>query len=202
MIRPLVRAIYWLPLLVVTPIVPGLAGLLGNAEDGLLPDLALVMLRTEGLLLGAAAAYALADQMTASTAALPSPRWLRQWLRTGLAVAYAAAAWAATYAIVAARAAGAPPWWDTTVEAAVCAAGGLAGAAYAVRRTPQRHAGSAGAATLFALLLGSLFLPHDWSAWPSIGAPHWDAAHAGWLLALPVLLAALAIAHRDTRAAL
>jgi hypothetical protein len=199
LIRPLIRAISWLPLLVVTPIVPGLAGLLGLLEDGLSPDLALVMLRIEGLLLGAAAASALADQMAGSTAATASPRWLRQWLRTGLAVAYAAAAWAGTYAIVAARATGAPPWWDTTVEAAVCVAGGLAGAGFAVRRVPGRQAASAGAVTLFTLVLGSLLLPDDRSAWPGIGAPHWDAAHTGWLLALPVLLAALAVAHRDTR---
>ena len=200
LIRPLVRAIYWLPLLVVTPIVPVLAGMLGMLEDALPPKLALVMLRTAGLLLGAAAAYALADQMAGSTAALPAPRWLRQWLRTALAGAYVALAWAATYAMVTTRSTGAPPWWDTTVEAAVCVTAGLAGAAFLVRRVSERHAGSAGAATLIALLLASLFLPDDRSAWPSTGAPHWDAAHAGWLLALPVLLATLAIAHRDTRA--
>jgi hypothetical protein len=201
LIRPLVRAISWLPLLVVTPIVPAMAWLLGMVDGGLPPDLTLVMLRATGLLLGAAAAYALTDQMAASTAALPVPRWWRQWLRTALAGSYAALAWAGSYAAVAARSTGAPPWWDTTVEAAVCVACGLAGAGFLVRRVNERYAASAGAATLFALVLGSLFLPDDWSAWPEAGTPHWGPAHTGWLLALPVVLAGLAIAHRDTRTA-
>jgi hypothetical protein len=201
LIRPLARAIYWLPLLAVTPIVPALAGLFGTIDDGLPPDLALVMLRAAGLLLGAAAAYALTDQMAASTAAVASPRWLRQWLRTALALTYAAAAWAATYLIVIARSLSSLPRWDTTVEAAVCVAAGLAGAAFAARWVPERHGAATGAATLFALLVASLFLPADRSPWPGPGAPHWDAAHTGWLLAVPVTLAALAIAHRDTRTA-
>jgi hypothetical protein len=120
-------------------------------------------------------------------------------LRSALALGYAAAAWAATYSIVTARSSSTAPGWDATVEAAVCVAAGLAGAAFAVRRVPERHGGSAGAATLFALVVATLFLPAERSPWPSPGATHWDAAHAGWLLALPVALAALAIAHRDTR---
>jgi hypothetical protein len=140
--------------------------------------------------------------MAASTAAVPSPRWLRQWLRTALALAYAAAAWTATYLIVTARSISTLPRSDTTVEAAVCVTAGLAGAAFAVRRTPERHtAATAGAATLFALLAASLFLPLDQSPWPGPGAPHWDTAHTGWQLAAPITLAALAIAHRDTRTA-
>lgn len=200
LIRPLVRAIHWHPLLAVTPIVPAAAGLFGALIEGdLSPDLALVMLRVNGLLLGAAAAFALADQMAGSTAATPVPRWLRQWLRTGLALGYAAAAWAVGYRVVAAWPTAASSWLDTTVEGAVCVVAGLAGAAFAVRRTPERHAAATGAATPFALTLTSLFLPARWSPWPSIGAANWDTAHTGWLAALPVALAAIAIAHRDTR---
>jgi hypothetical protein len=200
LVRPLARAISWVPLLAVTPIVPALAGLFGTIDDGLPPDLALVLLRADGLLLGAAAAYTLTDQMAASTAAVPSPRWLRQWTRTTLALTYAAAAWTGTYTIVTARSTSPLPQWDTTVEAAVCVTAGLAGAAFAVRRIPESHAAAtAGAATLFTLLAASLFLPADWSPWPGPGTPHWDTAHTGWLLAIPLTLTALAIAHRDTR---
>lgn len=202
LIRPLVRAIHWHPLLAVTPIMPAAAGLFDALIEGdLPPDLALVMLRVDSLLLGAAAAFALADQMAGSTAATPTPRWLRQWLRTGLALGYAAAAWAVTFRVVAAWSTTAPPWWDTTVEAAVCVAAGLAGAGFAVRRTPERHAVAASAATLLTLTLTSLFLPVRWSPWPSGGAATWDTAHTGWLAALPVALAAVTIAHRDTRSA-
>lgn len=199
LIRPLVRAVYWLPLLVVAPLVPALATLYGMVDDGLPPDLALIMLRTDGLLLGAAAAYPLADQMAASTAAVPSPRWLRQWLRTALALGFAAAAWTVAYLTVDARSTRSLPWWDTTVEAFVAVAVGLAGAAFAVRRGPDRFGAATGAATLFALLVASLFLPADRSPWPGPGAATWDAAHTGWRLAVPVTLAALAIAHRDLR---
>jgi hypothetical protein len=202
LLRPLGRAIHWLPLLVVTPVVPALAGLFRTLEGELPPGAALIMLRVAGTLLGAAAAFALPDPMAGSTAAVPSPRWLRQWLRTALALGYAATAWAVSYRIVAAWSIGAPPWWDITAEAAVCVAVGLAGAAFAVRRTPERLAATAGAATLFGLVFASLFLPGRWSPWPDIGEVHWDAVHAGWLAALPVTLAALAIAHRDTRSTL
>jgi len=82
-------------------------------------------------------------------------------------------------------------------EAAVCVAAGLAGAAFAVRRAPERHAAAAGAATLFGLVFVSLFLPGRWSPWPDVDEARWDAAHTGWLAALPLALAAVAIAHRD-----
>jgi hypothetical protein len=199
LLRPLARAVHWPPLLAVTPVVPALAGLVHAIEGGLPPLAALVMLRVEGALLGAAAAFALADPMAGSTAAVPTPRWLRQWLRTALALGYAAAAWTVTYRLVAGWSAAAPPWWDATTEAAVCVMAGLAGAAFAVRRVPERYAATAGAATLFGLVLASLFLPGRWSPWPRVGDPVWDATHAGWLAALPVVLAALAVAHRDTR---
>lgn len=141
--------------------------------------------------------------MAVSTAALPSPRWLRQWMRTCLALGSAAIGWTATYlATTAWSANGAkPPLAAAALEAAIGVTIGLTGAAFGVRRVPDRHGAVAGMATLFAAFVGSLFLPGDWSRWPSPGDPRWDAAHTGWLLAVPITIAALTIAHRDTRAA-
>jgi len=110
LLRPLVRAIHWLPLLAVTPVVPALAGLFYALEGELPPRAALLMLRVDGALLGAAAALTLADLMAGSTAAVPTPRWLRQWLRTALAFGYEATAWTVSYRIIAAWSTAAPPW--------------------------------------------------------------------------------------------
>lgn len=199
LLSPLTRAIYWLPLLVVTPVAAAMAGVFRLAGEQLSTAAMLLLLRTNGLLLGAAAAFTLADSMAVSTAAVPVPRWLRQWLRTGLAISYAAVAWAATYPIIVAQSPVSIPVRDTTLEAAVCVAVGLAGAGFAVRREPERHGAIAGAATLFALVVASLFLPQGRSPWVSLDAPEWGAVHTGWLLALPLAAAGLAYAHRDTR---
>jgi hypothetical protein len=195
---PLVRAIHWLPLLAVTPMVPALAGLLTLVRPLAGPD-ALMLLRASGVLLGAGAAFTLADAMAPSTGALPSPRWLVQWLRTVLALGYAGLAWTATYAVVVSRSAQPPPFAGSALVAAVCVAVTMAGAGFAVRRAPERHAASAGPAVLFALLVATLFVPGRWSPWAPTDAPQWSAARNGWLVALVAAVLATALAHRDTR---
>jgi hypothetical protein len=195
----LIRAVSWVPLLVVTPLVPALAWLAWWMDGGLTPGAALALVRGGGLLLGAATAPVLADEMAGTTGAVPSPRWLRQWLRTALALGYAAMAWTATYLAVTALSAGPPPVLSGAARSALgCVLLGLAGAAFAVRRVPERH-GAAGGATVAVLFVGSLFLPGNLSPWPQVGDPRWETVHIGWLLAAPVLLVALAVAHRDTR---
>src|SRR5690606_41851427 len=115
--------------------------------------------------------------MAVSTAAVPVPRWLRQWLRTGLAISYAAVAWAATYPSIVAQSPVSIPVRDTTLEAAVCVAIGLAGAGFAVRREPERHSAIAGAATLFAPIDASLLLPPGPSPLVRLDAPSMVVFH-------------------------
>lgn len=200
LLRPLCHAIHWTPLIVAVTLMPALAGLIAATAPVLQPDVALNLLRASMLLIGAAAAFALADEMAISAAAVPSPRWLRQWLRTAMAMAAAAAGWLATYMVVAV-------WPDHRVsvplagaalEATVGVTVGLAGAAFAVRRLPQGHGAIAGTVTLSVAFFGSLFLRGDWSPWPRPDDPRWDTVHMGWLAALVMTVVATAIAHRDT----
>lgn len=196
----LVRAVPWLPLLVVAPIVPALAALVRLTDEGLSPGTTLLLLRTSGLLLAAAAAYTLADDMAGTTRALPSPRWLRQWIRTLLGFGFGALAWCVTYLLLSGWSAGPrPPFPETALVAAVCMAVAIAGASVAVRWVPQRHGASAGASVLAILFVASLFLPEPWSPWPGLHAPQWSAVHQGWLLVAPVPLLTIAISHFDTR---
>lgn len=195
----LVRAAQWWPLVLVAPLVPVLAVLLRWADDGIPAGTALVLLRTTGLLLGAAAPFVLADDMADSTGAVPSPRWLRQWLRTGLALGAAAAAWTATYLVVGLWTRTLPPLPETALVAAVCVLVGLAAAAVAVRRVPQQYGAGAGAAVVALLFAASVLLPDGWSPWPGPGTPQWDPVHLGWLVAAPVPVVVLAVAHRDRR---
>lgn len=198
---PLCRAIYWTPLLASGAVTPTLAVLITAGTGGITPADAIIVLRASALLVGAAAGFALADDMAVSTAALPSPRWLRQWLRTVLALGPSAIGWMATYAVTATSSADGTtaPLASAALEAVVLVAVGLAGAAFAVRRIPGRHGAVAGTATLLGALVGSLFLAGDWSPWPLPGDARWNTAHTGWLLALPITVAALTVAHRDTR---
>lgn len=193
------RAISWAPLLAVTPLVPVLGGLLRLADAGVSPGTALVLLRTTGLLLAAGAAFTLTDDMADVAGALPSPRWLRQWLRTGLAFGFAALAWSGTYLMLSGWSTGPPPpFRETALVAAVCVGVGLAGSSVAVRFMP-RHGAGASTSLLAGLFLASLFLPEPWSVWPGLDAPQWRAVHLGWSVAGTLPLLTLALSHRDIR---
>ncbi|MEV0230592.1 hypothetical protein [Nonomuraea sp. NPDC050786] len=195
LLRPLARAIDWLPVVVAAALALLLAVVVSPGAD-LEPGHGLLLLRMAGVLLGAAAAFALVDGMEASTGAVPVPRWVRQWARTLMAGAAVAVAWAATYTVVALRVPpGSPSLSGAAVEAALCVLAGLAGAAPAVRRNHARPAGLAGAAVLF-VLYGATQMA---DAWPVPDTAEWDAVHAWWLAALPLPLLVLAAAHRDVR---
>ncbi|GAA3012605.1 hypothetical protein [Streptosporangium longisporum] len=198
LLRPLVRATDWTPLAVAAPLTTALAAVVQPGEP-VDPRLGLLVLRASAMLLGTAAAFALVDAMDTGTAATPVPRWIRQWTRTLMAAALAAAGWGVTYAIVTVRLApgDAPPLPGTAVEAAGCVLAALAGAALAVRRHPGRQAALAGAAVLLALTVAAR-LPGS-AAWPEPGDPRWDVVHAWWSAALPLPVLVLAWAHRDAR---
>lgn len=201
LVSPLARAVSWTPLLVAASVVPVIALLLSTTEAGLTPDVALNLLRAAAVLMGGGAAFALADDMAATTGALPVPRWLRQWTRTVLVVAVAAVAWVGSYLLTVLPLApsAALPWPGIALEASVLAGTGLAAAAFAVRRVPERTGAAMGIVAASALTLGSLLLTGSWSPWAAPGDARWDSVHLGWLLALLLPLAALALAHRDTR---
>jgi hypothetical protein len=194
LVRPLARAVPWMPVLGAAALsgLTVLPALLREPE----PHSALWGLRIAAMLLGAAASFALADRMV-PVAVAPTPRWLRQWLRTGLAVVPAATVWIGLYALVRAvlGAGSAAPGGELAVEAAVCGLTGLAGAAVAARVTA---AGAlTGPATQGALVLASLFLTGSLDPWQSPGSEHWTAVHVGWSALLPVIALALIIGNRE-----
>jgi hypothetical protein len=198
LLRALGRAIDWTPLGVAAVVTALLALVVDvGAANGL--ELALLLARMSGLMLGAAAAFALVDAMTASTGPTPVPRWLRQWMRTLLAFTVAAAHWAAVASVLALRlpAGIRLPLAGAAVEAAVCVMVGLAGAAVAVRRNQGRQAGLAGAITQLVLGAGTLFFGAG--PWPAAGDPDWEVVHRGWAATLPVLALCLLMANRDLR---
>ncbi|GAA4587185.1 hypothetical protein GCM10023194_35380 [Planotetraspora phitsanulokensis] len=198
LMRPLARAVDWSPLAIAASLIVSVAALVPPGEP-LGPVPALALLRTAALLLGAAAGFALVDAMSASTGAVPVPRWVRQWARTVIALSAAGLVWAATYAIVAARIV---PGVAVTlpglaVEAAVCMLVGSAGAATAVRRHPGRQAALGGAVAQLAAYAATLITGAG--VWPALGDKHWDVTHAWWLAALPLPLLVLVAVHRDVR---
>ncbi|GII54815.1 hypothetical protein Pth03_32040 [Planotetraspora thailandica] len=198
LLRPLIRAIDWVPLAVTVSISLCLAAGM-EPGDPLEPGLGLLILRTSAILLGSAAAFALTDAMApSSAAAAPVPRWLRQWERTLLAGAASALGWGLTSAIVVARLApGATLGFPgTALEAAICLLAGPAAAAVAVRRYPGKPAA----------LTGAFFLFTGWAAMQLTGPAAWAGPYGGqgnaalwWAAALVVALVVLAAAHRDVR---
>jgi hypothetical protein len=192
LIRPVVRAIDWTPLLVACAVTLGLALIMAPT-----PYIASLVLRMSGLLLGAAAAFALVDPMAGSAGATPVPRWLRQWLRTVLAMGLAALAWGAALEIAAVRVPSTLPRAGLVLEAAVTLMVSLAAAAVAVRRLPGRPAAFSGVVAQLATAAVVIAVLRQNQPWPLIGEPRWDQAHRGWLLALPVPVLLLAIANAD-----
>jgi hypothetical protein len=189
-----IRAIDWAPLLAAAALALLIAAV--AAPDA---NVTLLTLRASGVVLGAAAAFALVDPMAASTAALPRPRWRRQWLRCLLALALAMPAAAGCCAIAALRlpAAQALPLPGVALELATTIAVGLAVGAVAVRRLPGRGAALAGAIAQATVIAATFALRGGASPWPDAGDPRWSAAHQPWAVALPVALVLIASANRD-----
>jgi hypothetical protein len=197
LVRPLVRAVPWVPLIAATAL-SALALLPALLTTTSAPAAQVWGLRIAAVLLGAGASFALVDQMAPMTMT-PTPRWLRQWLRTAIGLVPATAVWLGLYLVAAASmpAGQSLPFGDLAVEAAVCCLSGPAGAAVAARVGTTTTAAVAGPATQGALMLATLFLTGAQSPWPLPGAGSWNDVHDSWLLALPVLVAALFAANRD-----
>ncbi|MFI9050874.1 hypothetical protein [Streptomyces sp. NPDC053427] len=196
LLLPLLRAIDWVPLIAAAVVSLGLA-MATTPGSTVEPANATITLRMAGVLLGAAAGFALVDAAAVTTAVTPVPRWLRQWIRTLLVVGAAAIAWAGTFLALTARLADGTEMQTPglVTEAAVSLLVGLACTAVAVRQRPERMAAVIGAAALLAVAVSTL--PYMEYVWPYPAGPRWDEIHQGWLSVLPAPLLALVFAHRD-----
>ncbi|MFI2711869.1 hypothetical protein ACH495_17240 [Micromonospora sp. NPDC018662] len=197
LVRPLLRAVPWGPPAVAASM--AVLAVLPALLDDPAPGAALWGLRVAAVLFGAAASFAMVDPMAPMTVG-PTPRWLRQWLRLLVVSAPAAIGWLALYAMVrgAAGTSAVGPAGDVFVEAAVCGLTGLAGAAVVARYRHSSTAALAGPGTQAVLVAASLFLSEAYSPWPMPGEPSWSLVHRYWLAALPVVVAVLLLANRDT----
>ncbi|SEQ09886.1 hypothetical protein SAMN05216188_10256 [Lentzea xinjiangensis] len=195
LVRPVSRAIDWIPFAAVLVATAGLAVATG---DQVRPYNLAATVRLSALLLGATAGFALVDAASDATAATPVPRWLRQWTRTVLAFAAAMAAWGVVFAVLASRSMAGTElgFGGYLLEAAVCVSAGLACTAVVVRhRGADRSAAVSGAAVLLAVAASTLFYPGR--VWPLPVEPDWAPVHDGWLLFAPIPLAVLAFANRE-----
>ncbi|MFI6073327.1 hypothetical protein ACIA5C_17265 [Actinoplanes sp. NPDC051343] len=187
---PVTRMIPWPPVAVAGALsllacVPAVAGAAAPASQ-------VWALRIAAFLLGTGACFALIEPL-APVATTPTPRWLRQWLRTVIALVPATLAWLALFALLA------PghrlPLTGLAAEAAVCGLTGVAGAAVASRRGHSVTSALAGPAAQGGLIAATLFLSGDHSPWLLPGTP--TAAHAWWTAAVPVPVLILGLANRE-----
>ena len=195
MVGPIVRIVPWVPVTAATAV--SALALLPAVSDAPAPASQVWGLRIAAVVLGAGASFAMVDPM-APLSVTPTPRWLRQWLRVAIALLPAVAVWGCLYAVAGVSTeAGLLPSGDLMVEAVVCALAGLVGSAMAARHGHSLTTAVAGPATQGGLMVATLFLPAEYSAWPLPAAPHWETAHDWWAAAVPVLVVGLAMANRD-----
>lgn len=195
LVRPVSRAIDWVPFAAVLVVTIGLAAATG---DQVRPYNLAATVRLSALLLGAAAGFALVDVATDATAATPVPRWLRQWTRTVLAFAAAMVAWGAVFAVLASRSMTGTELGTGgyLLEASICVSTGLACTAAVVRqRSADRSSAVFGAAVLLAVAASTLFYPGR--VWPLPMEPDWVPVHDSWLFFAPVPLAVLVVANTE-----
>ncbi|MEU8655968.1 hypothetical protein [Actinoplanes philippinensis] len=149
--------------------------------------------------LGAGAGFALPDLM-GSTVITPVPRWMRQWLRTGLVLLPAVLVWALIY--VGVRETVKPeltwPAGFVILQAAVCGLLPIAAAAVGARHRNTAAGALAGPAVQGVLLVGSLFFTEQESPWAMPGPAGWTAAQHGWPVALVLALVILLLANRES----
>ncbi|MFC7528965.1 hypothetical protein [Actinoplanes sp. GCM10030250] len=207
----LVRAVPWWPLVgAVSLAILAQLPLLAEEPSG---RAVLTGLWLAAGVLGAAAAFALPDGM-ASTVITPVPRWVRQWLRTGLVVLPAGVVWALLY-MAARHIAGPEAVGDGLVAGAGIGAGAVGGAGFvvlqaavcgllpvAVAAIGARYRDTASGA-LFGpvaqgmVLVGSLFFSDRASPWSVPGAGEWTTAHRVWPVALVLVLGTLLWGNRE-----
>jgi hypothetical protein len=200
LIGPVARAIDWTPLAVAGTLAVAMVSVI-EAGSALGVGTAFTLLRMMAVLLGAAAGFAVIDEMTVSTGAVPVPRRLRQALRCGLGGLTAGLSWGIACAVAVARlpegsglkVAG------MAVEAAVCIAIGLLTASIAGRSHQGKAAALAGMGGLLAIVSVSLVLRGPYWPWLYPDSENWEIVHHGWLAVLLLTLAALAWANRDLR---
>ncbi|GLW98654.1 hypothetical protein [Microtetraspora sp. NBRC 16547] len=200
LIKPIVRAIDWIPLAATGTLAVVMAWLI-DAGSPLNTGTALTLLRMMGVMLGAAAGFAVIDEMTASTAATPVPRWLRQWLRCGFGGLTAGLSWAVACAVASARLPenGGLRVAGMAVEAAVCITVGLLAASVAGRVHQGRAAALAGTGGLLVIVSVSLVLRGPYWPWLYPQEENWEIVHWGWSAVLPPVLTALGWVSRDRR---
>jgi len=196
--RHLIHAIAWRPSMAAALVAVAILGLPTLLDRQPNPEHTLRSVRLAALLLGASASVALADQM--DWLQVPTPRWLRQWLRVIIAVVPCAGVWALlTVPALAALGTGHLRFVvGLTAEASVSALIALLGVAVAVRFRRGNVVALAGAAALLGFVCATLFLPDEWAAWPAAGAANWGRVHQWWWCALPVLTLGLVAANGDT----
>ncbi|WP_214410313.1 hypothetical protein [Sphaerisporangium fuscum] len=194
LLRPLARAIDWVPLLVTGALTVLLVCVL-DAGSPLDPSTSFTLLRMTGGLLGAAAGFTVLDAMAPTTAAAPVPRGVRHRIRCAAGGLAAGAWWAMASAVAVARLpeGGVLRLPGMAVEAAACVAAGLLAASIATRFHPGRAAALAGMGGLLAVFSVTLVL--RWP-WPYPDDPAWEAVHHGWTAALVLLLVALEVTGR------
>ncbi|GII90729.1 hypothetical protein [Sinosporangium siamense] len=192
LIGPVMRAIDWIPLLVTGPLSLALIGVI-DAGAPLDSGMALTLLRMLGLLLAAAAGFAVLDEMAPSTAATPAPRRLRHRIRYAAGGLTAAAFWAAACTIATARLAegGTLRIPGLAVEAATCIAAGLLTTTIAARRHHGRSAALRGMGGLLAVFAVTLVLRGPYWPWLNPTEPTWEVVHYGWSATLVLVVIAL-----------
>ncbi|GAA0939177.1 hypothetical protein [Nonomuraea longicatena] len=200
LIGPLARAIDWTPLAVTGTLAVVMASVI-EAGSALGVGTAFTLLRMMGVMLGAAAGFAVIDELTVSTGAVPVPRWLRQWLRCGFGGLTAGLSWGIACAVAVARLpeGGHLKVAGMAVEAAVCIAIGLLTASIAGRTHQGKAAALAGMGALLVIVAVSLVLRGPYWPWLYPDEENWEVVHHGWLALLPLTLAALSWANRDLR---
>ncbi|MFI6597450.1 hypothetical protein ACIBHX_14445 [Nonomuraea sp. NPDC050536] len=200
LIRPVARAIDWIPLAVTGMLAVVMASVM-EAGSALGVGTAFTLLRMMGVMLGAAAGFAVIDEMTVSTGATPVPRWLRQWLRCGLGGLTTGLMWGIACAIAVARLpeGGQLKVAGMAAEAAVCIAIGLLTASIAGRMHQGKAAALAAMGGLLVIVSVSLVLRGPYWPWLYPEEENWEIVHHGWLAMLPPILAALGWASRDLR---
>ncbi|WP_371670529.1 ABC transporter [Streptomyces sp. NBC_00289] len=172
----------------------GAAGLLLAAlprlfEGGFNAWLTLNLLRAAALAFAMGLAFLLDDPARDTTAAVPTPRPVRQTLRAALVAPLAALWWTAALLLVPAELR--PPVGGITLEAAATLTLALAAAAAALRFGRQPRPGiPVAAGLLFTATLAPLLLPNRWTLFAIPKAANWQAAHDRWSA---VLVAAVVV---------
>jgi fluoroquinolone transport system permease protein len=193
----LLRAVHWQPLPVAAA---GSALLLWWRWDAIEdPTYALWTLRSVGLLLAVALAFALDDRTRATLAAVPTPLSWRATVGLGCVGGPAALVWGTALAVVDRRAAGSIPVAAMTLEAMTLAAVVLALSGGLVRWRDVSDPGIVVAPSVLGLGLLLPQLPRSIALAVTPG-PGWNSAHLRWSVLLGVAVAILALSLRDPAA--